>query len=268
MIPASFSYKRPETIDEAVALLTDPNSVPLAGGHSLLTRLKRRTQRPSVVVDISRLGLEKMSQASGRLNVGAMVRQANLKDCEGGCALLNAVVDATGDSSTRANGTLVGALCAKEPGGDWIPAALALDGVLSIVGPEGRETIPLSQALTRPIEGRLVTEVALSIPGKEAIQGYRKVKHAAVGWSIASVAFLIEKERVRFSVGGAVARPGRLKQIENAVLRGTKVTAEQIAAQIDALEPIGDRYASAKYRARRLTILVNDIISEVSQTDR
>ena len=46
MRPAEFTYHRPSSVDEAVALLGEPRSRPLAGGHSLLPLLKLRLATP------------------------------------------------------------------------------------------------------------------------------------------------------------------------------------------------------------------------------
>ena len=56
MYPASFDYKRPATIDEAIALLTQQggDAKLLAGGHSLIPAMKLRLARPKVVVDKAR----------------------------------------------------------------------------------------------------------------------------------------------------------------------------------------------------------------------
>ena len=57
MIPGSFDYHAPETIDEAIKLLDDlgEDAKVLAGGHSLIPMMKWRLAEPTHLVDISRL---------------------------------------------------------------------------------------------------------------------------------------------------------------------------------------------------------------------
>ena len=57
MIPATFDYVRPDTLDEALRLLTEhgDDAKLLAGGHSLLPLMKLRLSTPSVLIDIGRL---------------------------------------------------------------------------------------------------------------------------------------------------------------------------------------------------------------------
>ena len=54
--PAEFTYHRPTSVDDAVALLAElEDSRPLAGGHSLLPAMKLRFSIPSALVDIGRI---------------------------------------------------------------------------------------------------------------------------------------------------------------------------------------------------------------------
>ena len=49
-----FTYHRPDTLDEALSLLTEHGDEAklLAGGHSLLPLMKLRLARPEVLIDI------------------------------------------------------------------------------------------------------------------------------------------------------------------------------------------------------------------------
>ena len=57
MKPAPFRYERPETLEEAVALLAEhgDEAKVLAGGQSLVPALNMRLLRPAVFVDIKRV---------------------------------------------------------------------------------------------------------------------------------------------------------------------------------------------------------------------
>ena len=50
------TYHRPQTLDEALTLLTQPNTFPLGGG----TLLSQPTTDPVSVVDLQRLGLDSL----------------------------------------------------------------------------------------------------------------------------------------------------------------------------------------------------------------
>ncbi|MEN3277484.1 MAG: 2-furoyl-CoA dehydrogenase binding subunit, partial [Massilia sp.] len=57
MKPQAFDYARPDSAEEAVALLTEAGEDAriLAGGQSLMAVLNLRLAQPSVLIDISRV---------------------------------------------------------------------------------------------------------------------------------------------------------------------------------------------------------------------
>ncbi|MCI0413296.1 FAD binding domain-containing protein, partial [bacterium] len=57
MIPASFEYFRPTTLQEAIALLQKhgEDAKILSGGQSLIPMMKLRLASPPVIVDINRI---------------------------------------------------------------------------------------------------------------------------------------------------------------------------------------------------------------------
>src|ERR1700753_2396421 len=82
MIPASFDYHVPKTLDEAIALLAElgDSAKILAGGQSLIPAMRFRLASPEVLVDLNRLG--GLSDVGGRgdhLAIGAMTREYALE---------------------------------------------------------------------------------------------------------------------------------------------------------------------------------------------
>ena len=61
------TYHRPQTLDEALALLTQPNTFPLGGG----TLLSQPTVDPVQVVDLQSLGLDSLTKKGNDLEIGA-----------------------------------------------------------------------------------------------------------------------------------------------------------------------------------------------------
>ncbi len=81
-----FEYTRPRTISEAIGLAarstTAQQGAPVrfvAGGTTLIDLMKLDVERPTLVVDINRLGLDTIERSpEGGLRIGAMVRNAAL----------------------------------------------------------------------------------------------------------------------------------------------------------------------------------------------
>jgi len=147
MYPASFDYKRPATIDEAVALLTEhgDDAKVLAGGHSLIPAMKLRMARPAVVVDIGRISnLNDIREAGNGIAIGAMTTHqqvASSKLLQDKCPLLPETASHIGDVQVRNMGTIGGSLAHADPAADYPAAILALDAEIDVVGPNGKRTI-------------------------------------------------------------------------------------------------------------------------------
>ncbi|GJE07512.1 MULTISPECIES: xanthine dehydrogenase family protein subunit M [Methylobacterium] len=74
-----FEYVRAGTVSEAVAALAaDPSARFIAGGTNLVDLMKYNVERPSRLVDISRLPLDAIEERDGGLRIGALVPNATL----------------------------------------------------------------------------------------------------------------------------------------------------------------------------------------------
>ncbi len=79
MKPSPFAYHRPESVDEALAVLAEVgrDGKVLAGGQSLLPLLSMRLAAPAHLVDINRLAdLDYVRADPGGVRVGALARHA------------------------------------------------------------------------------------------------------------------------------------------------------------------------------------------------
>ena len=82
MIPASFDYHAPQTLEEAIALLQQygDEAKVLSGGQSLLPLLKLRLGAAGHLVDIGRIaGLEYVKEEDGVLKIGGRTRESALE---------------------------------------------------------------------------------------------------------------------------------------------------------------------------------------------
>ena len=284
MIPVAFDYLRPRTLAEASNALAAAagDAVILSGGQSLMTDLKLRRKRPCTVVDLQAIeGLSAIDVGDGVVRIGAMARQADIvqhQDIVSRFPLLIEIAGAAADPMVRRRGTLVGALCAVEPGGDWLAGCLAMDGIVEIAGASKRD-VPLTDFIhgaraTTLGHDEIAVAVRLRTAPRRARSAYRKVKHIAVGWSIASVAAVLDIDDggrckfARIAVSGASAWPQRLPALESALgtldLRRRDGLHDAVVTSLSSVRFSGDYYASAEYRAERLAMLVEQTITELA----
>jgi xanthine dehydrogenase YagS FAD-binding subunit len=76
----NFQYSRAADLADAIRLLAaDPDAKLIAGGTNLIDLMKQNVERPSRLIDISRLPLDKIEEtADGGMRIGALVPNSDL----------------------------------------------------------------------------------------------------------------------------------------------------------------------------------------------
>ncbi|HKQ38855.1 MAG TPA: xanthine dehydrogenase family protein subunit M [Verrucomicrobiae bacterium] len=263
MVPASFEYFRPETLDEAVGLLsTKQDAKVLAGGHSLVPAMKFRLAQPAAVIDISRItDLSYIREANGQVQVGAMTTHHLIESSDllrEKCPLLSETAANIGDVQVRNRGSIGGSLAHADPAADWPAAILALDAELVIKGPNNHQRniratdffVDIMQTALQPNE--ILAEIRVPVTAKSA--AYVKFAQKASGFAIAGVASWIDKatKSVRIGITGIAAKAYRATAVEEA-LQGRPLTpgaiAEAARKAAQGVDPLNDIHASAAFRA-------------------
>ncbi len=149
------AFYQPATVAEAVALLarTDCKLLPLAGGSSLIGQLESRTLTGvDGVVDLSRLQLDRITQADGMLHIGATATLTAIAAHEVAGKLANGLLCAAakgeGGANLRNAATIGGVIAAAEPDSEFYAALLALG---ALVQTTGVQTADGSQEQVRPL---------------------------------------------------------------------------------------------------------------------
>jgi len=263
MIPATFDYFRPHTLDEALSLLgKHEDAKVLAGGHSLIPAMKLRLAQPKTIIDIGRLAdLSYLREQDGRIAIGALATHYEIESSpllRDQCPLLSEVAPQIGDVQVRNRGTLGGSLVHADPASDWPAAILALEAELTIAGANGRRTISaidffveMMQTAVQPNE--ILCEIRVPTTGRSV--AYVKSAQKASGFAIAGVAAVVDKARRTAVIGisGVAAKPYRAAAVERA-LAGNALTLEAVPAAAakaaENVDPLGDIHASAEFRVQ------------------
>ena len=262
MIPASFDYIRPTTLEEALdALVSREDAKVLAGGHSLLPAMKLRLAQPRTIVDLGRVAeLNYMREGNGRIAIGAMTRHYQLESSallKQKCPLLAELPQQIGDVQVRNRGTLGGNIVHADPASDWPAAILALDAEMEIAGPNGRRTVPAREFFVEMMQSAVQPNEILCeirVPVTERSVAYVKFAQRASGFAIAGVAAVVDKasKSVRVGITGVSTKAYRATATEE-TLHGEALTSEAIgeaaAKAADGIETLNDIHASAEFRA-------------------
>jgi carbon-monoxide dehydrogenase medium subunit len=168
--PSAFDYSAPETLDEALAALTevgDEGRV-LAGGQSLIPMMKLRLAAPGHLVDINGVSeLSYISESNGDLAIGALARHADIAESDlvsRGNGTMASAAPWISDPLVRNRGTLCGSVAHCDPEGDWNSVMLAVGATVVARSSSGERMIPIADFVVdfftnslRP--GEMVTEV-------------------------------------------------------------------------------------------------------------
>ena len=288
MIPASFEYQSPKTLDEALRLLGrhgDEAKI-LAGGHSLLPMMKLRLASPRYVIDIGHLrGLDYIREDGDRIAIGALATHAQVAASEvlrEKCPLLPETAAQIGDMQVRNRGTIGGSLAHADPAADYPAAILALDAEIIVQSSSGKRTIPAGEFFidllsTQVRPGDILTEIR--VPTRRAGEGhaYRKFHQPASGFATVGAAARVivsnsgKIEDIALGMTGVGTKAYRASTIEKA-LRGQTPNAEEISAACakaaQGIEPLADIFASAEYRRAMASVFAARAISAAIERAR
>jgi len=255
--PAPFTYHRATTAKEAVEMLAaagDEGTV-LAGGQSLVPLMNFRVAQPAHLVDINYVDeLDYIRLDDGWLAIGARTRQAALErsgDVAKAAPLLSEAIRSVAHPPVRHRGTVVGSVVHADPAAELPACVLALDGELTLEGPNGERRVPAREFFTGPLmtakqTGELVTEVR--VPARNGEGG----GHALVEFSRRHADFAVAGAAVSgdaIALFGVADTPVRATDAE-ARLAGGADPAEIAAAATDGLRPNGDVHGGSAYRRR------------------
>jgi carbon-monoxide dehydrogenase medium subunit len=143
---APFEYRRPSTLEQAVAALgqAGPAARVLAGGQSLIPLMHLRLVRPSLIVDINGLtDLDGIRPAGDGLRIGALSRHRAVETAvlAPPFDLLSAAASLVGSVPIRTRGTFGGSLAHADPTAELPLAAVVLDARIVLRGLEGERSI-------------------------------------------------------------------------------------------------------------------------------
>jgi carbon-monoxide dehydrogenase medium subunit len=267
MIPSSFEYFAPTSLNEALKLLSTykDDAKILAGGQSLVPLMKLRLAKPTHVIDLNRIPDLNYVRADGdRIRIGALTTHAEIENSDivrRDCPLLTQVAATIGDVQVRNQGTLGGSLAHADPTADMPAAILALDAEIKATGPDGERWIKAKDFfvgfLTSNLEpDEILTEIKVPV-WRESKTAYLKAAQRSSGFAVVGVAVRLELEQngicqdIAIGMTGVGDKPYRAGEVEK-LLKGKKLELgllERAASKVTSgVDPLEDINGSKEYR--------------------
>jgi carbon-monoxide dehydrogenase medium subunit len=277
MIPVSFDYTRPSTVDEAVAALRDAgeDAKVLAGGQSLIPVLRLRLAAPTTVVDLGGVpDLVGVREDGDSLVIGAMTTHATVASHElvrQHAPLVAQAAGSIGDPQVRHLGTFGGSLAHADPAGDLPSVAVALDAVMVVAGEGGRREVPASEFFTDYLTTVLEPTDVLVEVRLPKLTGwgthYEKFNRVAQAWAIVGVAAAVRRDNgaiaeARVALTNMGPTPVRATAVEQALVgSGADSLAAACDTAAEGTSPSDDVTASADYRRHLARVLTRRAVA-------
>ena len=261
MKPRPFDYLRPDTVEEALALLAEygDDARVLAGGQSLVPMLNLRIVEADALIDISRIAAldvirEVRDKELGQsIEIGAAVTQNKLlawPQLSEKLPLVAAALPHVGHFQTRNKGTVCGSIAHADPSSE-LPLALALVGGEIVLKSQRGERLLAAKdfqkdMLTTARAGdELITAVRFPAANGNGIGrgvGFREVARRHGDFAIVAVAAVAEnKNAVRLGVGGLAGTP----MVRRIAVNGAEEALREWAGELEGYE---DLHASVAMR--------------------
>ena len=281
-IPAQFDYARASSVDNALALLErhGPESLLVAGGHSLLPMMKLRLARPDWLIDINDLSeLDFILRDKDRMRIGAMNRHTTLLESAELARLFPIVTDAErtiADPIVRNRGTIGGSLCQADPAEDLSTVCTVLRAEAVIRGAAGERIISMSEFYRGPYEtavahNELLSEVRFPILPRSG-SAYEKVERRVGDWAVAAAgaALSLAADGTISSAAIGLTAVGLVGTVTDAeaVLVGQKPTEELFveAGRLAAIacDPLADQRGAIDYKRHLADELTRRVLRRAS----
>lgn len=289
MIPGRFTYHRPSSLAEAVAVLArhGDEARPLAGGHSLIPMMKLRMAAPEHLIDLAGLAdLRGIEEEGGALVIGASTTQRELIASEllrAKLPILRETALQIADPQIRSKGTLGGNLANGDPGNDMPAVMQCLDATYALAGPDGERRVKARDYyqgayVTAQEPGEILARIHIPAPPAGHGHAYEKMKRKIGDYATAAAAVILTFEGDGRTVATASVALTNLADTPlfvadaAALLVGASLdpaTVQRVADAAMALaDPAADGRGTAEYRRAMAGIVTARALAKAAASTR
>ncbi|MEM5585146.1 xanthine dehydrogenase family protein subunit M [Roseibium sp. AS2] len=287
MIPGEFTYHRPASVAEAVAILVShgDEARPLSGGHSLIPMMKLRMAAPEHLVDLAGIAeLKGVSEDGGTITIGAMTTQAELigSDLLGAkLPIIRETALMIADPQIRYVGTLGGNVANGDPGNDMPALMQCLNASYVLTGPDGDREVAARDFYEAAYFTALAPEEILTsvkIPGLADGHGYayEKLKRKVGDYATAAAAVVLTMSGGTVGMCSValtnVSDTPLLAAEAGEILTGSTLDADTVKRAVAAAEaitdPASDGRGPAEYRTKMAGLMVQRALARAAERAR
>lgn len=284
MIPNTFSYVKPASLDELFPLMREEGSCLYAGGTDVLVYLRDGNLSPKTLIDVKALAeLRSIRETEGGYFVGAAepVQDVAKHPLLQPFAALCQGAGSIGCMELRNRATIGGNICNGSPSADSVPGLLVHDARVSLLSENGRRTVALCDFLLAPGKaalepGEIMEGVLLPKPVAGAqSRYYRRTRVKGMDLSGISAAIYCEAGKelanIRIAFGALYKTVSRARSAEG-ILNAGPLDAKNLDEKLDAavaaiLSEVNPRKtslrASPAYKKAMVPVLIRKGLEEM-----
>jgi len=273
MIPAAFEYHRPNTVQDAVKLISDlgDEARVVAGGHSLIPMMKLRLTGLSHLVDLQGIGgLSDILIDDGTVTIGAMTTQHELIVHPGLASSAPIIAEAAlqiADPQVRYMGTIGGNVANGDPGNDMPGLMQCLDATYTLVGPSGERKVQAREFYEAAyFTAREEEEILTSVSFATSVGGYayEKQKRKIGDYATAAAGVLVTIDNGTCSSASIaltnLADTPIYCEAATATLVGSSLDAAAIdaavKAAVDSADPSEDNRGPVEFKKHAASVVI------------
>ena len=275
---AEFDVACPRALPEALTLIAQEGSTPLAGATDLFVLMNAGHLKPTRFVSLH--GVPELAEAArwdgDSYVMSALTSYTEARHDAGVRArlpLLALAAREVGALQIQNRGTWAGNIANASPAADGVPALLAYDALVQLSSTRGTREVALRDYFTGYKQSlkaadELITRITVPAPPQGARHYWRKVgtrKLQAISKVVAAGVLVVDGtiQDARLALGSVAPIPLRARRVEEAVIG--KAPADALESALAALEqdiaPIDDIRSTRDYRMRVARNLVRAWLS-------
>ena len=257
-----FAYQKPTSLADAVKAMGTEDAKAMASGMTLIPVLKQRLNKPSVVVDLSGLGLAGITVTGDAVTIGAMTTHgavAASPEVKKAIPALATLAGLIGDKEVRHRGTIGGSLANNDPTADYPTAVLALGATITTNKRAIKGDDYFQGMFTTALEAdEVITSVSFPIPAKAAYVKFRNPasRYAMVGVFVAKGPAGTRVTITGAGQGGVFRHAGFEKALD---ANWSPAALDGVATPADNMN--NDIHASAEYRAHLCNVIAKRAVA-------
>lgn len=253
-------FFKPATVAEAVELKRkNPDALFMAGGSWINS--SRSGLNPEKAISVTGLNLTNIEKANDVLSVGAAVTLQELADFPLTPKAVRENLMSFRNRNIRNQGTLAGAIAAKQPAFQIIPLMIALQAELILAN---GKIVSVEEYVLGPSDD-LILSVRLPLGAKAA-----SAKHSVTerGVCLVSVAAGIRNAETVLAIAQDGGKIERLHLIEQA-LKGRDITDRDALSRLisENVDSFDDYRTSAEFKAYQIGVLLSDCLLSLAEEE-